>query len=55
MITTWHAAIALVLGSAMSGFAGIVGMKIATYANVRVSNKARETGDISKTVEVFIY
>lgn len=52
IITTWHAAIALVLGSAMSGFAGMVGMKIATYANVRVSNKARETGDIGETVKV---
>ena len=41
IVTTWHAAVALVLGSIMSGCAGFVGMKIATYANVRVSDTAR--------------
>ena len=30
----------------------MIGMKIATYANVRVSNKARETEDIGETVKV---
>jgi len=52
IVTTWHAAVALVLGSVMSGCAGFVGMKIATYANVRVSNTARKTGSIGKTVKV---
>ena len=52
VVTTWHAAISLVLGSVMSGCAGFVGMKIATYANVRVANRARETRDIGKTVKV---
>lgn len=52
VVTTWHAALALILGSVMSGCAGTVGMKIATYANVRVSNKARETKDIGETVKV---
>ena len=41
IVTTWHAALALILGSVMSGCAGFVGMKIATYSNVRVANKAR--------------
>jgi len=52
VVTTWHAAVALLIGSVMSGCAGFIGMKIATYANVRVSNRARETHDIGKTVKV---
>lgn len=52
VITTWHAAIALIIGSVMSGCAGFVGMKIATYSNVRVANRARETEDIGETVKV---
>ena len=52
IVTMWQAAVALVLGSIMSGCAGYIGMKIATYANVRVSNKARETHDIGQTVKV---
>ena len=52
VVTTWHAAVALLIGSIMSGCAGFIGMKIATYANVRVSNRARETKDIGKTVKV---
>lgn len=52
VITTWHAAVALLIGSVMSGCAGFVGMKIATYANVRVTNRARETKDIGETVKV---
>ncbi|MDE6108433.1 MAG: sodium/proton-translocating pyrophosphatase, partial [Oscillospiraceae bacterium] len=52
IVTTWHAAVALLIGSVMSGCAGFIGMKIATYANVRVSNKARETRDIGETVKV---
>ena len=52
IVTTWHAAVALVLGSIMSGCAGFVGMKIATYANVRVSDTARQTHNIGKTVKV---
>ena len=52
VVTTWHAAVALVIGSVMSGCAGFVGMKIATYANVRVANRANETRDIGKTVKV---
>ena len=52
IITTWHAAVALIIGAVMSACAGFVGMKVATYANVRVSNRARETRDIGKTVKV---
>ena len=52
VVTTWHAAVALIIGSVMSGCAGFIGMKIATYANVRVANRARETEDIGETVKV---
>jgi len=52
IVTTWHAAVALVIGSVMSGCAGFVGMKIATYSNVRVANKARLTKNIGETVKV---
>lgn len=52
IVTTWHAAVSLLLGSVMSACAGFVGMKIATYSNVRVANKARLTKDIGQTVKV---
>lgn len=52
VVTTWHAAVALLIGSIMSGCAGFIGMKIATYANVRVSNRALETKNIGQTVKV---
>ncbi len=52
VVTTWHAAVALLVGAVMSGCAGYIGMKIATYANVRVSNRARETKNVGETVKV---
>ena len=52
VVTMWQAAAALLIGALMSGCAGLVGMKIATYANVRVSNRARETQNIGATVKV---
>ncbi len=41
-----------ILGAAMSSLACVIGMKSATYANVRTSNKARETKSIGETVKV---
>ena len=52
LVISWQAAIAFIIGAVMSASAGWVGMKIATYANVRVTNKARETGDLGKTLKV---
>ncbi|NMB34622.1 MAG: sodium-translocating pyrophosphatase [Clostridium sp.] len=52
LATSWQAAVALIIGAVMSGSAGMVGMRVATYANVRVSNEARKTKDIGKTVKV---
>jgi len=48
----WYVAVALLVGSIMSGSAGMVGMKIATYANVRVTNEANKTQNIGKTLKV---
>ena len=45
------AAIAFLIGVTMSGITGYIGMKAATYANVRVANKARETENIGKTLK----
>jgi len=49
---SWQTACAFVIGATMSASAGWVGMKIATYANVRVSNKARVTGKLGETLKV---
>lgn len=49
---SWQTGIAFVIGAVMSASAGYVGMKIATYANVRVANRANETRDIGKTLKV---
>ena len=52
IVISWQAAIAFIIGACMSAAAGFVGMKIATYANVRVTNTARETKDLGKTLKV---
>lgn len=52
LIINWQTAVAFVLGAVLSASAGFVGMKIATYANVRVTNKARETKDLGSTLKV---
>ncbi len=49
---SWQTGVAFVIGAVMSASAGFVGMKIATYANVRVANCANETRDIGKTLKV---
>ncbi len=52
VLISWQTAVAFVLGAVMSASAGFVGMKIATYANVRVSNRARETKSLGETLKV---
>lgn len=49
---SWTCAVAFIIGAGMSASAGFVGMKIATYSNVRVSNKARETKSLGQTLKV---
>ena len=51
-VTSWQAAVAFLTGSVMSGSAGLVGMRMATYANTRVANAARQTREIGRTVKV---
>lgn len=46
------AAISFAIGTVMSGLAGFVGMRTATYANVRVANMARKSKNIGKTLKV---
>ncbi len=41
-----------ILGAAMSSVVCVLGMRSATYANVRTANKARETLSIGETVKV---
>ncbi|KLO24491.1 MULTISPECIES: sodium-translocating pyrophosphatase [unclassified Marinitoga] len=52
IVTDINVGIAFILGALMSGSAGYIGMKMATYANVRVSNTARTTKNIGKTLKV---
>ncbi len=49
---SWEPSVCFIIGVCMSGMAGWVGMKIATYANVRVSNTARVTKDQTATLKV---
>ncbi len=49
---SWEPSVCFVIGVFMSAAAGWVGMKIATYANVRVSNTARLTKDIGSTLKI---
>ena len=48
----WEPSVCFAIGTIMSACAGYVGMKIATYANVRVSNTARKTKNIGETLKV---
>ncbi|MFP4551286.1 MAG: sodium/proton-translocating pyrophosphatase, partial [Spirochaetales bacterium] len=52
VVVSWYTGVAFILGAVMSASAGWIGMKIATLANVRVSNRARETGSLGKTLQV---
>lgn len=51
-LISWSSAVAFLIGAVMSASAGYIGMKIATYANVRVTNKARTTKSLSETLKV---
>ena len=52
IVTTWQTGVAFLLGAIMSALAGVVGMKMATRANVRVANTARETRSIGRALKV---
>lgn len=48
----WQPSVCFIIGTVMSACAGWVGMKIATYANVRVTNAANKTRNIGETLKV---
>ena len=52
LVISWETGVSFVIGALMSATAGFIGMKIATYANVRVANEANETRNIGKTLKV---
>lgn len=52
LVVGWYVAAALLIGAIMSSLAALVGMRIATYANVRVSNTARTTKKLGQTLKV---
>ena len=52
IVISWETGVTFVIGATMSALAGLVGMKIATYANVRVANTANETRNTGKTLKV---
>jgi K(+)-stimulated pyrophosphate-energized sodium pump len=52
IVVSPSSAIAFVFGAIMSASAGWVGMNIATISNVRVSNEARNTRNLGKTLRV---
>lgn len=52
VVVSWTGAVAFIIGATMSASAGWIGMNIATISNVRVSNEARMTKSIGKTLRV---
>lgn len=54
IVVSPSSAIAFVFGALMSSSAGWVGMNIATISNVRVSNEARNTRNLGKTLRVAV-
>ncbi|MFW6368772.1 MAG: sodium-translocating pyrophosphatase [Spirochaetota bacterium] len=52
LVVSWYTGVAFVVGAVMSASAGFVGMKIATLANVRVTNVARESRKLGATLKV---
>ncbi len=52
VVVSWQSAAAFVMGTVMSATAGWVGMRMATLANVRVSNEAHVTRSLGSTLKV---
>ena len=48
----WSSGLTYLLGASMSSAVCILGMKSATFANVRTANMAKKTGSIGETVKV---
>lgn len=52
LVVGWYVAVAFLLGAVMSSLPALVGMRIATYANVRVTDTARTTKKLGHTLKV---
>ena len=52
VFVSWYTGVAFLIGATMSQLAAFIGMDIATIANVRVSNAARETKSLGSTLKV---
>ena len=52
VVVSWQSAVAFLIGASMSATAGWVGMRIATIANVRVSNEAKNSRNLGATLKV---
>lgn len=52
IVLQWYVGVAFIIGAVMSALAGWIGMKIATYANVRVTNEANESRNLGTTLKV---
>lgn len=52
LFVEWGSGLTFILGAVMSSCVCILGMRSATYANVRTANKARESLSIGETVKV---
>ena len=52
LVSSWETGVSFVIGASMSAMAGLIGLKIATYANVRVANEANNTRNTGKTLKV---
>jgi K(+)-stimulated pyrophosphate-energized sodium pump len=52
VFVSWYTGVAFLIGATMSQLAAFIGMDIATLANVRVSNTARESKSLGNTLKV---
>ncbi len=52
LIVAWYVGAAFLIGAIFSGAAGYLGMKSATITNVRVTNEARTTFNVTSTLKV---
>ncbi|HBT15786.1 MAG TPA: sodium-translocating pyrophosphatase [Firmicutes bacterium] len=52
IFVSWYTGVTFLIGATMSQLAAFLGMDIATIANVRVSNTARETKSLGSTLKV---
>ena len=52
LVVGWYVGAAFLIGALMSSLPALIGMRIATYANVRVSNTARTTKKLGQTLKV---